>query len=133
MFGSGMGKILIILLLVGAGVGYFKYTQDQMAQLNQEIAKKDFALKADEETIKKQNEAIEQQKKILEQTTKEYQAAREKVTDLEDKFTKNGRNLNEFATAKPDEVEIRANTATKKTFRCIEQTVNQGTPNEKDC
>jgi len=130
MFGSSMWKIVALVLAISAAVGYFKYTQDKLAELNQQIATKDFALKADEETIVKQQEAMKKQQEVLEKTTKAYNDARADVDELEDKFRKDGRDLDKFANAKPKEVQSRANAATKKVFRCIEEQINKGKQDE---
>jgi uncharacterized protein HemX len=130
MFGGSMWKIVALVLAISAAVGYFKYSQDKLAELNQQIATKDFALKADEETIAKQQEAMKKQQELLEQTTKAYNDARADVDELEDKFRKDGRDLDKFANAKPKEVQTRANAATKKVFRCIEEQINKGKQDE---
>ena len=125
-----MYKIIAIVLAVMAAVGYFKYTQDKMAELNQQIATKEFALQTANATILKQQEDLKLQQEVLQQTSKDFEEARAAVSDLEDKFRKDGRDLDKFATAKPDEVQTRANAATKKVFRCIEQQVNKGKQDE---
>ena len=125
-----MYKIIAIVLVALAAVGYFKYTQDKMAELNQQIATKEFALKAATETIAKQQEDLKHQQEVLQQTSKNFEDARAAVGELEDKFRKDGRDLDTFATAKPAEVQSRANAATKKVFRCIEQQVNKGKQDE---
>lgn len=130
MFGSSMYKIIAIVLVVLAAVGYFKYTQDKMAELNQQIATKEFALKAATETIAKQQEDFKKQQEVLATTNAAYDQARAAVNDLEDKFRKDGRDLDKFATAKPGEVQTRANAATKKVFRCIEDQINKGKQDE---
>jgi len=130
MFGGSMWKIVALVLAISVAVGYFKYTQDKLAELNQQIATKDFALKADEETIVKQQEAMKKQQEVLEQTNKAYNDARADVDELEDKFRKDGRDLDKFANAKPKEVQTRANAATKKVFRCIEEQINKGKQDE---
>ena len=125
-----MWKIIALVLAVGAAVGYFKYTQDKMAELNQQIATKDFALQTSNATIKQQQEDLKRQQEVLNQTSKEFEEARAAVNELEEKFRKDGRDLDKFATAKPSEVQTRANAATKKVFRCIEQQVNKGKQDE---
>jgi chromosome segregation ATPase len=130
MFGGGMYKIIAIILVVAAAVGYFKYTQDKMAELNQQIATKDFALQTANATIQKQQEDLKYQQEVLQKTSKDFEDARAAVGELEDKFRKDGRDLDTFATAKPTEVQSRANAATKKVFRCIEQQVNKGKQDE---
>ena len=79
---------------------------------------------------RKQQEDLKKQQEVLQQTSKEYEEARAAVSELEDKFRKDGRDLDKFATAKPSEVQTRANAATKKVFRCIEQQVNKGKQDE---
>ena len=132
MFGGNINKIIIIVLIAGAAIGYFKYTQDKLAELNQQIATKDFALQTANATIAQQQEDLKRQQEILNQTSKEFEEARAAVADLEDKFRKDGRDLDKFATAKPGEVQSRANAATKKVFRCIEEQINKGQQND-DC
>jgi uncharacterized protein HemX len=130
MFGGSMWKIVALVLAIGAAVGYFKYTQDKMAELNQQIATKEFALKAATETIAQQQEAMKKQQEILATTNEAYDKARADVDELEDKFRKDGRDLDKFAAAKPKEVRDRANAATKKVFRCIEDQINKGKQDE---
>jgi uncharacterized protein HemX len=130
MFGGGMWKIIALVLAISAAVGYFKYTQDKMAELNQQIATKDFALKAATETIAQQQEAMKKQQEVLASTNEAYDQARADVNELEEKFRKDGRDLDKFATAKPKEVQGRANAATKKVFRCIEEQINKGKQDE---
>jgi len=125
-----MWKIVALVLAIAAAVGYFKYTQDKMAELNQQIATKEFALQTANATIAKQQEDLKHQQEVLQQTNKDYEEARAAVNDLEDKFRKDGRDLDKFATAKPSEVQTRANAATKRVFRCIEQQVNKGKQDE---
>lgn len=125
-----MWKIVALVLAISAAVGYFKYTQDKMAELNQQIATKDFALQTSNATILKQQEDLKKQQEVLQQTSKEYEDARAAVNELEEKFRKDGRDLDKFATAKPSEVQTRANAATKKVFRCIEQQINKGMQDE---
>ena len=125
-----MWKIIALVLAIGAAVGYFKYTQDKMAELNQQIATKEFALKAATETIAQQQEAMKKQQEILATTNEAYDQARAAVDDLEEKFRKDGRDLDKFATAKPKEVQTSANAASKKVFRCIEDQINKGKQDE---
>ena len=61
MFGISLWKIGIVIALIGGIVGYFKYTQDELARLNQEVAAKEFALKTTSETLKKTQEDLQKQ------------------------------------------------------------------------
>lgn len=125
MFGLSFGKIFLVLALVGAGVGYFKYTQDELARLNQEIATKEFALKQSQETIKKQQEDMAKQAVALEAANKEMNAARDAVADMTEKFNKAGRDFGNWLEAAPTKAQEHINSASKKSWRCIEETVNK--------
>lgn len=125
MFGLNFTTIFIILALAGAGVGYFKYTQDKMDEMNREIATKDFALKASEATIAKQKEDIEQQAKALTKANEDMKAARDAVEEIQGKFNKGGRDFGNFLEAAPTKAQEHINAASKKSWRCIEETVNK--------
>jgi uncharacterized protein (DUF3084 family) len=100
--------------------------------MNREIATKDFALKESEATIAKQKADLEAQAKILEETNKEMQAARIQVDQLHEKFSKQGRDFGKFVESQPEKAEDRINAASKKSWRCIENTINKG-ENDGNC
>lgn len=125
MFGLNFTTIFIILALIGAGVGYFKYTQDEMARLNQEIATKDFALKESQATIKKQQEDMAKQAIALDAANKAYNDARNDVTEMTEKFNKAGRDFGLWLESAPAVAEKHVNDASKKSWRCIEDVVNK--------
>lgn len=133
MFGFSITRIFIYLAIIAGIVGYFMYTQNQLAFLNQQVAAKDFALKTTTETLKKTQEDLVQQQKIAAEADANYQAARQEANEIQEKFTKNGRDLSAFAQSKPSEVQKRMNDATAKSFRCIEETVNKGNANVPGC
>lgn len=133
MFGVSLWKIGIVLAIVGGVVGYFKYTQDELARLNQEVAAKEFALKTTSETLKKTQEDLKVQQEVAQKAYDDYQTARNEVNTIQEKFRKNNRDLAAFAQAKPKEVKKRMNDATSKSFRCIEETVNKGIANVTGC
>ena len=93
----------------------------------------DFALKTTTETLKKTQEDLVEMQKVASDADAKYQAARQEVNDIQEKFTKNGRDLSAFAQSKPSEVQKRMNDATAKSFRCIEETVNKGNANVPGC
>jgi chromosome segregation ATPase len=125
MFGLNFTTIFIILALAGAGVGYFKYTQDEMARLNQQIATKDFALKESEATIAKQKEDMAKQAIALDAANKAYNDARNDVADMTEKFNKAGRDFGNWLEAAPTKAQEHINAASKKSWRCIEDVVNK--------
>lgn len=133
MFGISIWKIVIALAIAGSVVGYFKYTQNELARLNQEVATKDFALKTTTATLEKTQADLKEQQAIAQKTYDDYQAARNEVEDIQQKFTKNNRDLGAFAASKPQELQKRMNDATAKSFRCIEDTVNKGAANAQGC
>jgi hypothetical protein len=131
MFGISLWKIAAVIIAVGLLVGYFKYTQDKMAELNGAIAQKEFALKAAQATIEKQAEDMKKQAEVQKKTFEDMQAARAKASELEAKFSKH--NLNEIGNAKPTELEKKVNKATDRVFRCIEDVINKGATNAAGC
>jgi len=133
MFGISLWKIGIVIALIGGIVGYFKYTQDELARLNQEVASKDFALKTTTATLEKTQADLKEQQVVSQKTFADYQAARNEVQDIQEKFTKNNRDLGAFAASKPTELQKRMNDATAKSFRCIEDTINKGLTNAQGC
>lgn len=129
MFGISLYKIIAVVVAVGLLVGYFKYTQDKMADLNQAVAQKEFALKTAQATIEKQQEDMKVQAEIAQKTFDEYNEARKQVDDLRAKFTRNGRSLGEQAAENPKVMEDKINKATKRVFDCIEEVINKGKGN----
>lgn len=125
MFGFSLGRIFIYIIIIAAAVGYFKYTQDKLAELNQQVAQKDFALQVSNETIKKQQADMEKQGKLLQEANDNFQAARSAVTDLQDKFNREGRDFGTFVNATPGKAEQVINNASRRSWRCIESTVNK--------
>lgn len=128
--GSIIWKIVAMILLLAAAVGYFKYTQNKIAELNQGIASKEFALKAAANTIEMQQKSIEQQREVIATTSSAFESARSSVRELEEKFSKNGRNFSDIVVENPSAIERKVNDATRKVFRCIENVVNKGVVNE---
>lgn len=131
MFGIDLSKIVIALIVAALIGGYYYYTQGQLAELNQAVAQKDFALKTAQATIEKQAEDMKKQQEIMQKTFADMQEARNKVTELEGKFAKF--NLDQQADTKPLELERKINKATDRVFRCIEDIVNKGAPNAAGC
>lgn len=131
MFGIDIGKIVIAIIVAALIGGYYYYTQGQLAELNQAVAQKDFALKTAQATIEKQAEDMKKQQEVIKKTYEDMQAARAKVSDLEAKFNK--LNLDQQADKAPTDLEKRVNKATDKVFRCFEAVVNKGAANAPGC
>ena len=131
MFGIDISKIVIALIVAALIGGYYYYTQGQLAELNQAVAQKDFALKTAQATIEKQAEDMKKQQEVLKKTYEDMQAARDKVSELEGKFAKF--NLDQQADTKPLELEKKINKATDRVFRCVEDVINRGALNATGC
>lgn len=129
MFGISLWKIAAAVMAVLAVVGYFKYTQDKIADLNKEVATKAFALKAANETIAQQQADMKRQQETLSKLNTEFQDARSKVGELESKFNKGNRDFGALANEKPSEIEMKVNRATNRVLKCIEDVVNKGAGN----
>ena len=131
MFGIDLSKIVIALIVAALIGGYYYYTQGQLAELNQAVAQKEFALKTAQATIEKQAEDMAKQAEVLKKTYEDMQVARAKVSEVEAKFNKI--NLDQQATTAPTDLEKRVNKATDKVFRCFETVVNKGAANAPGC
>jgi outer membrane murein-binding lipoprotein Lpp len=129
MFGISLYKILAVVIGVMLLVGYFKYTQEKMAELNQAVAQKEFALQTATATIEQQQADMKAQAAIAQKAFEDYNEARKQVDDLRDKFVKDGKTLATRAGENPQLLEDKINRATKRVFDCIEDVVNKGKGN----
>lgn len=132
MFGLNFTNIIVIGLVIAGAFGYMVYTQKERDELNQQLAANKFALEQSQATIAKQKADLEQAAKVLEETNKQMQEARLQVDKLHDKFSKQGRDFGKFVDSQPDKAEDKINAASKKSWRCIEETINKG-ENNGDC
>ena len=132
MFGLNFTNIIVIALVIAGAFGYMVYSQKERDELNQQLAANKFALEQSQATIAKQKADLEQAAKVLEETNKLMQEARNQVDKLHDKFSKQGRDFGKFVDSQPDKAEDKVNAASKKSWRCIEETVNKGEHNG-DC
>jgi uncharacterized protein HemX len=132
MFGLNFTNIIVIGLVIAGAFGYMVYTQKERDELNQQLAANKFALEQSQATIAKQKADLEQAAKVLEETNRQMQEARLQVDKLHDKFSKQGRDFGKFVDSQPDKAEDKVNAASKKSWRCIEETVNKGEHNG-DC
>lgn len=129
MFGVSIYKILGILIAVGLLVGYYMHTQSKLEELNQTVATKEFALKSAEATIAKTQEDLKRQTEIAAKTNDDYQQARREVDIMRDKFTRDGKDLDQRAAENSSDLERRVNRATKRALECIENVINKETGN----
>lgn len=132
MFGLNFTNIIVIALVIAGAFGYMVYSQKERDELNQQLAANKFALEQSQATIAKQKADLEQAAKILEETNKQMQEARLQVDKLHDKFSKQGRDFGKFVDSQPDKAEDKINAASKRSWRCIEETINKG-ENNGDC
>jgi uncharacterized protein HemX len=131
MFGFSLWKLVAVLAICAGVAGYFKYTQDQLAELNQQVATKDFALKTATATIEQQQKDMQRQQEVMSQLNGDFQASRARVNDLEGKFSQI--DLDRRARDDAAKLEEKINNATKKVFRCLEDVINKGSKNAGAC
>lgn len=121
---SFLWKYIIIGVVIIAALGYFKWSQDHIATLNREIATKELSLKIANETLKKQAEDIKRQSEIQTDLNSKFDSARESLSRLEARFAK--QDLDKLSASKPNLIQKRVNSATKRTLKCIEELINEG-------
>ena len=110
-------QIIVIVLVVGSFVGYFKYTQDKIAVLVENNAKLTIANQTNQKTISLMEEATEQLEEANEELTLGLQKSEKYVDEL--KHTLQKHNLTMLAKKKPGLIEKRINNASKKLFTDI--------------
>lgn len=125
-FLSGIKTYLIMagifVLLVTAFIFYYKYNQNQLAQLNQTIAKQQLALDTEAATIKKLNDAIVNTQLASDALNAKFTTIEKDTSQLTKEFSSH--DLATIANKKPGILEDLVNNATKKTLTQFE-TISQ--------
>lgn len=116
-------KIILILLVVivlmgGASYAYFRYSQAEIAQLHENIAKLETAVRVQEETIKAQQEAARKQNAAMLGLQQDVMHAESQRRELEIKLRRH--DLEAMARSRSGELEQKMNQATIRAFRDIE-------------
>jgi len=125
--GLKLTAIMFILMLAMGGAGYWYYndTQKRMRILAENNAKLEMAVQTQQQAIEQQKKdiaAVNAEKNAL---NTEFQASRQQVADLEDKFNKTSnllgqRDIGERAIAKPEAIERVIINGSKNVMRCFE-------------
>lgn len=109
----------VVLALSGAGVLYFKWSQNQIAELNGKVSA--YAEKAAtlEASLNDTLDHINRMQARMQTLNKNMRNIEEETSDLKKVLAKH--DLERLAAAKPNLIENRANEATKKLFRELEE------------
>ena len=125
MFGLGLGgKVAIgmgILLLatMAAGAWYFKYSQGQLAELNQKVAAEQARAESAEANLEFMQDSIARQQATLNTLAQQSVEIRREQQEVIDIFAEH--DLQRLAEAKPGLIERRVNAATKSVFDELEE------------
>ena len=112
----GMG-VLLLATMAASGF-YFKYSQDKMAEMNQEIAVEKAARASAEANLEAMRQDFRTQQKELGRLADELQKNREESANLRDTFAEH--DLNELISRKPGLMENRINDGTARVLNRIE-------------
>jgi len=128
MFGLGLGgKVAIgmgILLLatMAGGALYFKYSQNKIAELNQEVAAEHAGRVSAEANLEFMQKSVAQQQATLNTLAQESVQIRQEQQEVIDIFAEH--DLKKLAEAKPNLIEKRVNAGTKRVFDELEEITN---------
>jgi hypothetical protein len=112
----GMG-VLLLATMAASGF-YFKYSQDKMAEMNQEIAVEKAARASAEANLDAMRQDFRTQQKELGRLADEMQKNREESANLRDTFAEH--DLNDLAAKKPGLVEGVVNRGTARVLKRLE-------------
>jgi len=115
-----MSKYLILIIIIGGGFGYtyYKSTQAEISELNQEVATLRVARVADKQAIEQLQSTLEETTQALTTQTKRNSEIETEMNRYVDIFRRH--NLEKLADAKPTLIESRINKGTKDVFDSIE-------------
>ena len=127
MFGLKIAALMLVVMGVVGGVGYWYYndTQKRLAILNENNAKLETAAAIQTEAIETMQKDLKIAQELNVKTEMLFADARQEVNTLRDKFNKTSRLLGErdigtLAVAKPRPVGKIITKGTKNAFRCFE-------------
>lgn len=109
---------LVVLSLGGAGLVYFKWSQGEMAKLNQNIAERDIAIAEQNDTIGTLNDRIDSVQGAYTDYNTNVNRHRESSAELAQEIT--NPNINNNASSQPRETEAIINTFTDNLFNQFE-------------
>lgn len=109
---------LVVLTLMGVGYGYFQWSQDKMAKLNQNIAEQGIAIAEQNDTIDSLNGRIDSVQDAYSNYNTNVNRHRESSAELAQEITDPG--INNNASSQPRETEVIINTFTDNLFNQFE-------------
>ena len=115
-----MSKFLIVILLAGAGLFYWYYTDTQarLMALIENNAKLEIAVQTSEAALKETQENLKKAAEEMQKINAEFQQIRAQNNVLSNKLNKH--DIGVLASKKPGLVEKRINEASGKVTRCFE-------------
>ena len=115
-----MSKFLIAILLAGAGLFYWYYTDTQarLMALIENNAKLEIAVQTSEAALKETQENLKKAAEEMQKINAEFQQIRAQNNVLSNKLNKH--DIGVLASKKPGLVEKRINAASAKVTRCFE-------------
>lgn len=123
MFGLGgkvaLGMGILLLATMAASAWYFKYTQNKMAELNQELAVEATARASAEANLQRERNRVAQQQATLNTLAQESVQIRREQQEVIDIFAEH--DLQRLAERKPGLIERRVNAATASVFDELEE------------
>lgn len=127
MFGGKITLVMgiVIVVLLAAFAGYFKYSQSHIATLEQNNAKLEVSVKLQEQTISVMKQQAEQQAKSISNLQTANRNAEIAQKTLQRKFQTH--DINKEAATSPELIQNRINSGTKNAFSEIESLTSGNT------
>ena len=123
-----MGVVLAVTILASAA--YFKYSQDKLAEANQQVAAQTARAESAESNLKFMQESLARQQKNLGKLADESVIIRKEQQETINIFSEH--DIQKLAEAKPGMVETRVNRGTKRVFDELEQITDPTTYHSKE-
>lgn len=112
-----MYQLLILVLLAGAGYGYFTWSQDQISTLQKRNASMQAEMAGLRDTMEDLQEHAEAQNERIAGMTQAQQEKEQEIQRYLSIFARH--DLNKLAAAKPGLIETRVNKGTREVFETI--------------
>lgn len=112
-----MYQVLILVLLAGAGYGYFTWSQDQISTLQTRNALMEAEMTGLRDTMEDLQRHAEAQNEIITSMTQAQQEKEQEIQRYLSIFARH--DLNKLAAAKPGLIETRVNKGTRELFETI--------------
>ena len=123
-----MGIVLVIV--IGASAVYFKYSQDKLAEANQQVAAQTARAESAESNLKFMQESLARQQRNLGKLADESVVIRKEQQKTINIFSEH--DLQKLAEAKPGLIETRVNKGTKRVFDELEEITDPTTYRSKE-